>query len=464
MGLGAIIGTGIFVLIGVAAHDKSGPALVVSFIIAGIACIASALCYSEFASLTPISGSAYTYAYTTLGEIFAWIIGWDLLIEYTLAASLVAQGWSHYFQSFLASFGIGLPRFITSGPLEQDAAGRIVASTGRMVDLPAVLAAMVVTSLLIRGMKVSAAVNGVMVVIKVAVILMVIGVGAALVHPANWHPFAPYGWSGISLFGHAVFGRSGPAGQPVGMLAGAAIGFFAYLGFEDLSTYTEECRRPQRDVPIAIMTAVLVSTVLYISMVTVLTGMVPYNQISTQAPVADAFARYGMIGMQRLVSLGALAAISTVLMANMLTQPRIQMAMGRDGLLPSRFCASIHPRFGTPWKATLLNGTLVCLIAGLLPIRTVTSMLLIGRLMALVAVCIAVLILRRTEPERDRPFRVPCGPLFPVVGVLVCTLLIFSLPSLAWMRLVVWFAVGQIVYFRYGRRHSRLRYGTVEEG
>jgi APA family basic amino acid/polyamine antiporter len=452
LGVGAIIGTGIFVLTGVAAHDKTGPALMLSFVVSGLACIFAALCYAEFASMVPIAGSAYTYAYATLGELFAWIIGWDLVLEYGVGSATVAHGWSHYFQDLIGIFGIHLPAALTNAPFDWQGGHAVMTSS--IIDVPAIVITFIITVVLVVGIKESASFNAAMVIIKLVVVLFVIAVGAFYVKSANWHPFAPFGWSGFSFFGKTLFGQTGPGGEPIGMLAGAAIIFFAYIGFDAVSTQAEEARNPQRDVPIAIVTSLIVCTVLYIAVSAVLTGMVPYNQIDINAPVSAAFRQVGLPWAQALISVGALTGITSVLLVMSLSQPRIMLAMARDGLLPKGFFAAVHPRFQTPWKATILTGCFVALAAGLLPLRILAELVNIGTLLAFVIVCAAVLIMRRTHPTTVRPFRVPGAPLTPVLGIATCLLLMFSLPVENWIRLVVWLAIGFLIYFGYGRRHS----------
>jgi APA family basic amino acid/polyamine antiporter len=454
LGIGCVIGAGIFVVTGIAAHDKAGPSLILSFVVAGLACIFAALCYAEFASMVPVAGSAYTYAYATLGELFAWIIGWDLVLEYAVGAASVAHGWSKYFQDFIGILGLHLPPLLTTAPFDLDsAAGRIV-GTGSLLDISAIVIAAIVTGVLVIGIRESTRFNNAMVMVKVGVVLMVIAVGAFYVDPRNWHPFAPYGISGISLFGHTVAGQTGKGGEPLGMLAGAAMIFFAYIGFDSVSTHAEEARNPQRDVPIGIIASLIVCTVLYIGVACVLTGMVPYDRISVEAPVADAFRQIGLTWARTIISLGAIAGITSVLLVLMLSQPRVWLAMARDGLVPPGFFGAVHPRFRTPWKATILTGLFVAGMAGFVPLRILAELVNIGTLLAFVMVCAAVLIMRRTDPTAARPFRAPLVPLVPILGILLCLLLMFSLPAENWLRLVVWLVIGFAVYFGYGRRHS----------
>jgi APA family basic amino acid/polyamine antiporter len=456
LGVGAIIGTGIFVLTGIAAHDRTGPALMLSFVAAGITCVFAALCYAEFASMVPVAGSAYTYAYATMGELFAWIIGWDLILEYAVASATVAHGWSHYFQDFLAFFNTHLPHAFTNAPFDYDPGSGRLASTGTWFDLPAIVIATLITIILVKGIRESASFNAAIVMVKVVIVLFVIVVGARYVNPANWHPFAPYGLTGFSFFGHTIMGQTGPGGEPRGMLAGAAIVFFAYIGFDSVSTHAEEARNPSRDVPIGILTSLILCTVLYIAVAAVLTGMVPYNQINIDAPVSDAFRQAGLPWAQLIVSVGAIAGITSVLLVMMLSQPRIFLAMARDGLLPTGFFGAVHERFRTPWKSTILTGFAVSVMGAFLPLRILAELVNIGTLLAFLIVCAAVLIMRRTHPDVPRPFRAPLGSIVPILGILCCLLLMFSLPAENWVRLVVWLAIGLAIYFAYGRRHSRL--------
>lgn len=456
LGIGCIIGTGIFVLTGVAAHDKAGPALMLSFLVAGIACIFAALCYAEFASMVPVAGSAFTYAYATLGELFAWIIGWDLVLEYTVASAAVAHGWSKYFQDFIGIFGLEVPKMLGNTPFDIGAKGALM-STGSLMDLPAIVIAAAVTMILVKGIKESASFNAAMVIVKVAVVLFVIAVGAFYVDPRNWRDFAPFGYSGISLFGKTILGQTAPDGAPLGMLAGAAIMFFAYIGFDSVSTHAEEAKNPQRDVPIGIIASLLICTVLYIAVTAVLTGMVHYDKINIEAPVSNAFAQVGLTWAQFLISLGAIAGITSVLLVLMLSQPRVLLAIARDGLLPEKFFGAVHERFRTPWKSTILTGIIVGLGAALIPLRILAELVNIGTLLAFVIVCLAVLVMRRTNPQANRPFRCPWVPTIPILGIVMCLMLMFALPSENWWRLGIWMGIGMLIYFFYGRKHSVMR-------
>jgi APA family basic amino acid/polyamine antiporter len=454
MGVGAIIGTGIFVLSGQAAAEKAGPAMSLSMVAAGVTCIFAALCYAEFAAMVPIAGSAYTYAYATLGELFAWIIGWDLVLEYAVGASTVAHGWSHYFQDLLKFFNGGTalwPKTISNAPFDfKD--GRFF-WTDSYFDLPAIVIVAIITTILVRGIKESASFNAAMVIVKLAVVFFVIAVGAFYVNPENWKPFAPYGYGGISFFGIPVWGQE-HNGQLAGMLAGAATIFFAYIGFDAVSTQSEEARNPQRDVPVGIIASLIICTVLYIAVSAVLTGMIPYTRIDHDAPVSNAFAQVGLPWAQFLIAVGALTGITSVLLVMTLSQPRVLLAMARDGLLPSGFFADIHPRFQTPWKSTILTGVFVATLAAFLPLNVLAELVNIGTLLAFTMVCGAVLIMRKTNPDAERPFKVPFAPVTPILGIVTCLILMFSLPWENWARLVAWLLLGFGIYFSYGVRHS----------
>jgi APA family basic amino acid/polyamine antiporter len=454
LGVGAIIGAGIFVSTGAIARQTTGPALMVSYLVAGLVCVFAALCYAEFASMAPVAGSAYTYAYATLGELPAWIIGWDLVLEYAVSAATVATGWSGYFQNLLSAAGLHLPPALAGPVVQYDPAlGRLVA-TGALLNLPALAIVAVVTTVLVIGIRESAGLNTALVGIKVAAVVFVIGVGAFYVDPANWRPFAPYGYSGLAFFGQPLFGAADAGGRPLGMLAGAALAFFAFIGFDSVSTHSEEARRPQRDVPIGILASLVLCTALYIGVVAVLTGMVPSRELDVAAPVAEAFGRVGLRWGQVLIALAGIAGITSVLLVQMLSQARVLLAIARDGLLPRRFFGDVHPRFRTPWKSTLATGAFVAGLAAFLPIDVLLTLVSMGTLLAFLLVCAAVLVMRRTHPEAQRPFRAPLVPLVPVLGILSCLLLMFSLPAETWVRLVVWLGLGFLVYFGYGRKHS----------
>jgi basic amino acid/polyamine antiporter, APA family len=461
LGVGAIIGAGIFVVTGAAANQKAGPALMLSYVVAGVACIFAALCYAEFASMAPVAGSAFTYAYATLGELLAWIIGWDLVLEYAVGAATVANGWSSYFQSVLSNkliFDYNLPAAVSGPPINYDPAVGHIVSTGSIINLPAVIIVSIITVVLVVGIKESAGFNAGMVIVKVACVLFVIVVGAFYINPENWKPFAPYGYTGISFFGKTIAGLKDAGGQPLGVMAGAAIIFFAYIGFDSVSTHSEEARNPQRDVPIGIIVSLIVCTILYIAMVAVLTGMVPYNKLSINAPVADAFRQVGLNWAEFLIAVGGVTGITSVMLVMMLSQPRVLLAMARDGLLPKSFFGAVHDKFRTPWKSTILTGVFVGSLAAFLPINILTDLVNIGTLLAFVIVAAAVLIMRRTNPDANRPFRAPLVPLMPILGILTSLLLMFSLPPENWLRLFIWLLIGFVIYFAYGQYHSVASY------
>src|SRR5256714_2312980 len=482
LGVGAIIGTGIFILTGVAAHDRTGPALMLSFVLAGLACVFAALCYAEFASMVPVAGSAYTYAYATLGELFAWIIGWDLILEYAVGSATVAHGWSAHFQEFIPIFHEGLawipakiPQALHTAPINYcpnvDVAAGCptpgIVSTGSYFDLPAILITFILTIILVKGIKESATFNAVMVAIKLVIVLMVIAIGGYLIitvyGTSNWHPFAPYGYTGVSFFGKSLLGGVSQSGVPVGMMAGAAIIFFAYIGFDSVSVHSEEAREPAKDVPKGIIASLIICTILYILVSAVLTGMVPSRQINIDAPVVEAFKHAGIVWMQYLVAFGAMTGITSVLLVMMLSQPRVMLALGRDGLVPNSFFGAVHPKFRTPWKSTILTGLFVASMAGFIPLSILAEMTSIGTLFAFVIVCGAVLVMRRTNPDAKRPFRAPFVPLVPILSIATCLLLMFSLPAENWYRLIIWLAVGLVIYFLYGRRHSVMARHTAHE-
>ena len=443
LGVGAIIGAGIFVLTGLAANMYAGPGLVLSFVFAGIGCTLAALCYAEFAAMVPVAGSAYTYAYATLGELFAWIIGWDLVLEYAVASSTVAHGWSHYLISFLGLFDVTLPAAWIRNPIDFDPATRAWVNTGAFCNLPAGLIVLLVTVVLVVGIRESATFNAAMVALKLAVVLFVIAVGSAYVRTENWRPFLPYGVSGA--------------------LKGSAYIFFAYIGFDSVSTHAEEARNPQRDVPIGIIASLALCTLLYILVAGVLTGMVPYHQIDLDAPVARAFAARGLPVAVFLISAGAVIGITSVLLVLLLSQARILLAMARDGLIPREFFGAVHPRFRTPHKATILTGVLVAIVAALFPLKLLADLVNIGTLMAFVIVCAAVIVMRRTNPDHPRPFRTPLVPLVPILGIASNLLMMLYLGWENWLRLFVWLAIGLAIYFGYGRKRSTMAEQLAQE-
>jgi basic amino acid/polyamine antiporter, APA family len=456
LGIGAIIGTGIFVLTGQAAAQYAGPGIVLSMVLAGFASALAGLCYAEFASTVPIAGSAYTYGYATLGEFIAWIIGWDLILEYALGAATVAVGWSGHLTSFLHDFvGVSFPAALSAAPgtVIQTAGGPVTA----IFNLPAVLIAVAVTILLVIGIQESANVNSVIVIVKVAVVLIVIVCGAMFINRANWHPFIPpnqgafgeYGWSGV--------------------IRGAGVIFFAYIGFDAVSTAAQEAKNPQRDMPFGILGSLVVCTILYILVSGVMVGLVPYKQmLGSPAPMVVAIraAETASGGsavlrmMVMLVELGALAGLTSVMVVMMLGQPRIFFSMANDGLLPG-WARKVHPRFRTPHITTIITGVAVSLAAGFTPINILGELVSIGTLMAFVIVSIGVIFMRYQRPDLDRPFRVPFVPFVPELSALVSLGLMAGLPLPTWERLIVWMAIGLAIYFGYGYRHSFLRHPEI---
>ena len=449
LGVGAIIGAGIFVLTGTAAAEHAGPAIVISFIVAGLGCAFAGLCYAEFASMIPIAGSAYTYGYATLGELLAWIIGWDLILEYLFAASTVAVGWSGYFVQMLRIVGIELPAAFVNAPLTLD--GAAIQATGAVVNLPAVVLVLAMTALLVVGIRESARLNNIIVYLKVTIVLLVIGFGAFYVEPANWVPFIPEqltdAATGLPLAGK--FGWSG-------IFAGAGVIFFAYIGFDAVSTAAQEAKNPQRDLPIGILASLTVCTILYILMALVMTGLVPFAQLNVPEPVFVALdAAPALNWLKIFATLGAVAGLASVVLVMLMAQPRIFYAMSRDGLLPPIF-GRVHPKFKTPWLATIITGVTAAVFAGLFPIGILGHLVSIGTLFAFVIVCAGILVLRYRSPDLPRPFRTPFVPFVPVGGVLICSWLMYNLPADTWLRLAVWMALGLAIYFLYGRKHSRL--------
>lgn len=426
VGLGGLIGVGIFVLTGVVAATQAGPGVALSFLIAGVASGAAALSYAEFAGLIPVAGSAYTYSYAVLGELVAWIIGWDLLLEYALVVAVVSIGWSAYLQALLTQLGFSIPAW---------AAGARGTGAGHVVDLLAALGALGVAGLLTLRIEWGARFSMTMVVIKIAAVLLVIAVGVPYVRIENWTPFMPFGFSGVA--------------------EGAAVVFFAVFGYDTLTTAAEESIAPQRDLPSAVLLSLAVSLVLYVSMALVLTGIVRYDTLNNPAPVATAFASLGLPWVSFIISLAAVAGIASVMLSFLLACARIWFAMSRDGLLP-RWFAVVHPRFRTPHRPTLIAGALTAIVAALYPIKEVAELVNIGTLSAFVVICLAVIVLRKTRPDAVRGFRTPFVPFTPLVGVAFSLWLLSRLPAVAWERFLVWMAIGLAIYFVYGRRHSRL--------
>jgi APA family basic amino acid/polyamine antiporter len=442
LGIGAIIGTGIFVLTGTVAAQNAGPAVVLSFALAGLASIFAALCYSEFAALVPVAGSAYTYGYATLGELFAWIIGWDLILEYAFSASTVAIGWSGYMVSFLRDLGINVPAALSAAP------GTVVtmadgSTVTAVFNLPAVIIVALVTTLLVIGIKESAAVNDVIVIIKVAVVLLFIAFTVGAINADNWTPFIPANTGPRENFGLT------------GIVAGAGIVFFAYIGFDAVSTAAQEAKNPQRDMPIGIIASLLICTVLYLIVSAIATGVMPYSELNVPDPIARVADRAGLGWMSSLIKMGAIAGLSSVILVQLLGQSRIFYSMSNDGLLPA-FVNRIHPKFRTPWITQIVVGVGVTIPAAFLTVRESAALVSIGTLLAFVIVCAAVLLLRIREPNLHRPFKAPAIKFVAPMGILSCLYLMYYLPLRTWMRLLIWLAIGMVIYFGYGRRHSKL--------
>ena len=487
LGIGAIIGAGIFVLSGLGTH-YAGPGLMLSFVLSGLGCAFAGLCYAEFAAMIPLAGSAYTYAYATLGELFAWIIGWDLTLEYAMGASTVSSGWSNHFIEFMKIFHIRIPLWLAydhwtalhvaekfiARQMAHAADPSLVEGTQAFLqkvdviinahsselvlrahnlvgapqlfginigfNLPAFCIALIITAILVIGIRESASFNAGIVIIKVSVVLFVIGLGMKYISTSNWghdwSTFAPNGFSGIG--------------------SGAAYIFFAYIGFDAVSTTAQEARNPQRDLPIGIITSLLVCTVLYILVAGVLTGMVPWNAVSIEAPIAQAFLDRGLTNASHLIVLGALAGLTSVMLVMLLGQTRVLYAMANDGLLPKGFFAAIHPKFRTPYKNTILVGLLAAIVGSLTPIDDIGKMVNIGTLLAFVIVCIAVLVLRSTNPGQPRPFRTPWVPVIPILGIVVNGYMMYKLGWINWARLIIWLVIGLVIYFTYSRKHSRV--------
>jgi APA family basic amino acid/polyamine antiporter len=443
-GLGAMIGSGIFVLTGTVAAEHTGPAITLAFIVAAIGCGLAALCYAELAAMIPVSGSAYSYTYATLGEGVAWFVGWNLALEYVMSAAAVAVGWSGYVVNLCAELGLHFPAALTNAPLGKMANNHLGLS-GAVVNVPAVLIVAALTWLCYVGVRESTRVNNAMVIVKIAIIVLFIIVGLKFVDTSQWHPFLP---ANTGEFGH--FGFSG-------VVQGAAIIFFAYIGFDQAATTAQEARNPQRDLPIGILAALVISTVLYIVMAAVMTGMVDYTKLDVAAPVAvalDAHPELFWLGLP--VKIGAIIGMTSVILMSILGQPRIFMAMSRDGLLPPAM-QKVHPKYRTPHIATIITGVIAAAFAGVFPLDVLGELISIGILLAFTAVCAGVLVLRRTQPDTPRPFRVPGAAFTCIAGVVVCLGMTLALPHDTWIRLLVWSLIGGAVYFGYGYKHSRLR-------
>ncbi|MED4036102.1 amino acid permease [Niallia taxi] len=426
LGVGCVIGTGIFVVTGVVAAESAGPAIILSFVLAGIACALAAFCYAEFSSAVPLSGSVYTYTYATLGELFAFLIGWDLMMEYVLAIAAVATGWSAYFQSLIAGFNINLPASITSAP----GVGK-----GGLVDLPAMLIILAITALVSKGVKESIKFNNIMVFVKLAVILLFIIVGIWYVKPDNWTPFMPFGFNGV--------------------ITGAATVFFAYIGFDVIATASEEVKNPGKTMPIGIIGSLAICTVLYIAVSAVLTGMIPFTQLGVGAPVSLALESVGQDAIAGIISIGAVMGITTVILALIYAQVRLSYAMSRDGLLP-KMLSSVNTKTKTPFKNTWLTGSIAACIAGFVDLSTLAHLVNMGTLAAFTLISIAIIVLRKKFPELKGSFRVPFVPVLPIISALLCIGLAISLPGITWIAFVIWLAVGTVIYFVFSRKNSKL--------
>jgi APA family basic amino acid/polyamine antiporter len=442
LGVGAIIGAGIFVLTGQAAAVHAGPAISTSMILTGIACAFAGLCYAEMASMIPIAGSAYTYSYATMGEFLAWIIGWDLILEYALGAATVSVGWSGLVVSFLGDVGIHIPGQLANAPFAPDANG-VWTTTGAIINLPAGLIVLIVTFLLVLGIRESANVNTAVVFVKVGVVVTFILAGISHI---NWDNLSPYIPPNTGRFGE--FGYSG-------ILAGAGMIFFAYIGFDAVSTAAQEAKNPQKDLPIGILGSLGICTLLYVLYAFVLTGVVPYPKLNTPAPVAVGVDAMGLPILGPLMKLGAIAGLSSVMLVMLLGQARVFWIMAGDGLLPG-FFSKVHPRFRTPYASTILTGSVVAVVGSLFPIGILGNLVNIGTLFAFVLVCLGVWVMRHTKPDVARPFRTPLVPIVPILGVITCVGLMIGLGRQTWERLLIWMAIGLVIYFVYSRRHSKL--------
>ena len=445
LGIGAIIGAGLFSLTGIAAAENAGPAVTISFALAAFACAFAGLCYAEFASMIPVAGSAYTYSYATMGEFMAWIIGWDLVLEYALGAATVAVSWSRYLLEILHKYNINLPHSLIVSPWETMELGDGTVIDGGMINLPAIFIVMLLSLVLIRGTKESATMNNILVILKVAVVLVFITLGWSHINPDNYVPYIPentgkfenFGWTGIST--------------------GAAVVFFAFIGFDAVSTAAQEAKNPQKGMPIGILGSLVVCTILYVLFAHVMTGLVNYKEFANDAkPAATAFAVTGYAFLQDALILAILAGYTSVILVMLMGQSRVFYTMAKDGLLP-KFFSNIHPKFSTPWKTNLFFMVFVSLFAGFVPVSDLGHMVSIGTLFAFVLVCIGIMVLRKSLPDAIRPFRTPFVPAVPIIGILVCVYLMYSLPTESWYRLAIWMAIGIAIYFSYGRKHSKVR-------
>lgn len=447
LGIGAIIGAGLFSLTGIAAADHAGPAVTLSFVLAAVGCGFAGLCYAEFASMIPVAGSAYTYSYATMGEFMAWIIGWDLVLEYALGAATVGVSWSRYLLELLSKFGIHLPAELICSPWEKVTLSDGTVLDGGIINLPAIFIVLMLSLLLIRGMKESASMNNFLVVLKVAVVILFIVLGWNFINEANYHPYIPentgvkgqFGWSGIA--------------------AGAGTVFFAFIGFDAVSTAAQEAKNPQKGMPVGILGSLAICTVLYVLFAHVMTGLVPYYKFAGDAkPAATAFAVTGYDFLQTGLIIAILAGYTSVILVMLMGQSRVFYSMSNDGLLP-KFFSDIHSKFRTPWKTNVFFMVFVSLFAGFVPVSDLGHMVSIGTLLAFSLVCIGVMIMRKKMPDAPRSFRTPLVPFVPIAGVAVCVYLMYSLPSESWLRLVIWMALGVVIYFVYGKHKSKLSKG-----
>lgn len=445
LGIGAIIGAGLFSLTGIAAAENAGPAVTISFVLAAIACAFAGLCYAEFASMIPVAGSAYTYSYATMGEFMAWIIGWDLVLEYALGAATVAVSWSRYLLEFLHKYNLELPHQLVTSPWETVRLGDGTVIEGGLINLPAIIIVCLLSLVLIRGTKESATMNNILVVLKVAVVLIFIALGWSHINPDNYDPYIPantgqfehFGWTGIST--------------------GAAVVFFAFIGFDAVSTAAQEAKNPQKGMPIGILGSLVVCTILYVLFAHVMTGLVNYKEFAGDAkPAATAFAVTGYSFLQDALILAILCGYTSVILVMLMGQSRVFYTMAKDGLLP-KFFGTIHHKFHTPWKTNLFFLVFVSLFAGFVPVSDLGHMVSIGTLFAFVLVCIGVMVMRKSLPHAVRPFKTPWVPFVPVMGILVCVYLMYSLPTESWFRLFIWMTLGVIIYFGYGRKHSKIK-------
>ncbi len=446
LGIGAIIGAGLFSLTGIAAADNAGPAVTISFVLAAVGCAFAGLCYAEFASMIPVAGSAYTYSYATMGEFAAWIIGWDLVLEYALGAATVAVSWSRYLLELLSNFGVYLPKALVSSPWESLRLADGTMYDGGVINLPAIIIVLLLSAVLIRGTEGSSKINNILVVLKLLVVIIFILLGWSHIDPANYDPYIPantgkygeYGWSGIA--------------------AGAAVVFFAFIGFDAVSTAAQEAKNPKKGMPIGILGSLIICTILYVLFAHVMTGLVNYKEFAGDAkPAATAFAKTGYDFLQTALIIAILAGYTSVMLVMLLGQSRVFYSMSVDGLLP-RFFSDIHAKFRTPWKTNVFFMFFVSIFAGLVPVSDLGHMVSIGTLFAFSLVCIGVLIMRKKMPDAPRAFKTPLVPFVPIAGVVVCVYLMYSLPGESWFRLAIWLVLGLVIYFVYGKKHSKLNH------